>query len=163
MATGTVSLESIEAFLAVKRIAMVGVSRDPKHFSTALFKELVRRGYEVVPVNPQSEEVLGHRCFARVQDIQPPVEAALLMTPANATDAMVADCAEAGVGRIWMYRAGGSGGAVTPSSVAFCREHGIDVVPGECPFMFLPKNGVHGIHGFLWKLMGKYPKRQRAA
>ena len=96
MATQNLSLETIEGFLAQKRMAMVGVSREPKSFSVMLFEELCRRGYDVIPVNPHMREVLGRRCFARVQDIQPPVEAALLMTSPEVTDAVVGDCAEAG-------------------------------------------------------------------
>lgn len=161
------SLETIEDFLSQKRIAMVGVSRERKAFSGMLFEELCRRGYDVVPVNPSAAEVLGRPCFVRVQDIQPPVDAALLMTSPTATDTVVRDCAEAGIRRVWMYRAGGPAsanqGAVSPAAVEFCRAHDIQVVPGECPFMFLPKPGFHGIHRFIRKITGHYPRRSGAA
>ena len=89
MATQT-SLETIEDFLAQKRIAIAGISRNPANFSVMLFEELSRRGYDVVPVNPNTEEeVRGRRCFARVQDIQHPVEAVLLMTSPEATEAQI--------------------------------------------------------------------------
>ncbi|MGC2477735.1 MAG: CoA-binding protein [Candidatus Sulfotelmatobacter sp.] len=159
MPAQTTSLEVIEDFLAQKRIAMVGVSRDPKHFSVYLFKELCRRGYDVIPVHPQATDMLGHRCFARVQDIQPPVEGALLMTSPAVTETVVADCAEADIRRVWMYRAAGEG-AVNANAVDFCRQHEIELVPGECPFMFLPSNGFHGIHGLIRKITGQFPKRR---
>src|SRR5271169_4236804 len=88
MAAQTASLETIENFLAQKRFAMVGISREPHSFSVALFEELCRRGYEVIPVNPRTPNVLGRRCFARLQDIQPPVAAALLMTSPTVTDSV---------------------------------------------------------------------------
>lgn len=157
MAIPRVSLETIQDFLAQKRIAMVGVSRNSRDFSVMLFKELVNRGYDVVPVNPRMSEVQGRPCFARVQDIQPPVDAVLLMTSPGVTEAVVSDCAEAGVKRVWMYRAGGSG-AVSDHAVAFCQEHGIAVVPGECPYMFLPHAGLHGVHRFIRKITGNYPR-----
>jgi predicted CoA-binding protein len=53
-----VALEIIEDFLAQKRIALVGLSRQPKDFSVMLFEELCRRGYDVVPVNPGAAEKL---------------------------------------------------------------------------------------------------------
>ncbi len=162
MATQRASLETIQDFLAQKRIAMAGVSRDPANFSVALFDELCRRGYDVVPVNPNVKEVKGRRCFARVQDIQPPVDAALLMTAPNETEAVVKDCAEAHVQRIWMYRAAGKG-AVSPRAVEFCRERGLQVIPGECPFMFLPNTaGYHRFHGFVRKITGRYPQHAAA-
>ncbi|HVN18632.1 MAG TPA: CoA-binding protein [Dongiaceae bacterium] len=158
-----VSLNTIEDFLAQKRIAMIGVSRNPKEFSAVLFQELQKRGYDVVPVNPKTAEVLGLPCFARAQDIQPPVDAALLMTRAEVTDSVVADCAAAGIRRIWLYSAGNKG-AVTDTALKFCKENGIQVVPGQCPFMFLPgSGGVHRFHGFVRKLFGSYPKHDQAA
>jgi len=163
MQSPTPSLETIEDFLAQRRIAMIGVSRNPKDLSSMLFEELRKRGYDMVPVNPKAGQVLGQACFARVQEIQPPVDAALLMTNAEVTDTVVSDCAAAGIHRIWMYRAGGKG-AVSKKAVEFCHEHGIQVVPGQCPFMFLPGiRGVHKFHGFVRKIIGRFPKHQHAA
>ena len=157
------ALETIEDFLCQKRIAMVGVSRHPKDFSADLFQELRRRGYDMVPVNPKVSEVMGLPCYPRVQEIQPPVDGALLMTTPEITDEVVSDCAAAGIRRVWMYRAGGKG-AVSLKAVAFCQDHGIQVGPGQCPFMFLPgAGGVHKFHGFVRKITGRYPKHQPAA
>jgi predicted CoA-binding protein len=157
------ALETIEDFLSQKRIAMIGISRNPKDFSAALFRELESSGYDVVPVNPKASEVLGRHCFARVQEIRPPVDGALLMTTAEITDAVIADCAAAGIRRVWMYRAGGKG-AVSEKAVAYCQEHGIQVIPGQCPFMFLSNaGGVHKFHGLVRRIFGKYPKHQLAA
>ncbi len=159
METQRASLETIEDFLAQKRIAMAGISRDPANFSVKLFEEFCRRGYDVVPVNPNIAEVQGRQCFARVQDIQPPVQAVLLMTSPEATETVVNDCAAAGIRRVWMYRAGGKG-AVTPKAVQFCREQGMQLVPGQCPFMFwADAAGFHRFHGFVRKITGRYPRR----
>ncbi len=121
MRTEKATRETIEDFLAQKRIAMVGLSREGQDFSVNLFKELRRRGYDVVPVNPKMTELWGPQCFARVQDIQPPVDGALLMTSPSVTEAVVRDCAEAGIRRVWMYRAVGQG-AVSDEAVDFCRD-----------------------------------------
>jgi uncharacterized protein len=162
MTTQISSMEVIQDFLSQKRIAMIGISRDPKSFSVLLFEELCRRGYDVVPVNPRTPNVLGRPCFGRVQDIQPPVDGALVMTSAARTDVVVADCAEAGVRRIWMYRAAGQG-AVSQKAVEFCKQHGMQVIPGECPFMFLsPASGIHRVHGVFRKITGRYPRRARS-
>jgi predicted CoA-binding protein len=152
------SLEAVQEFLAHKRIAMVGVSRNTQSFSVKLFQELYRRGYDVVPVNPHLKKFRSEKCYARVQDIQPPVAAALLMTSPEATESVVYDCAEAGINLVWMYRAGGRG-AVSAKAVQFCQQLGIRVIPGECPLMFLPGAGtVHRLHGWIRKITGRYPR-----
>jgi len=144
-------------FLAQRRIALVGVSRDPRDLSRTLFRELRRRGYDVVPVNPELASVDGEPCLHRLQDVRPGVDGALLMTPPAATERVVRDCAEAGVARVWMHRGVGRG-AVSPTAVAYCRDQGIAVVEGACPFMFLPGAGlVHRGHGFLARLFGHHP------
>lgn len=159
MATERVSLGTIQDFLSQKRIAIAGISREPASFSATLFKEFCRRGYDVVPVNPNTPEIQGRRSFARVQDIQPPVEGVLLMTPPEATEAVVKDCVEVGVRRVWMHRGAGRG-SVSAKAIAFCRERGIQVVPGQCPFMFLPDSAAfHRFHGFVRKITGRYPRR----
>ena len=91
-------------FLAQRRLAVVGVSRNPQDFSRCLFRELQRRGYDLVPVNSGGGVIEGRPCAARVQDIQPPVDGALVMTPPRATDQVVRDCAEAHIPRVWLHR-----------------------------------------------------------
>lgn len=148
---------AVAGFLARRRVAFVGVSRDPQDFSRGVYRELLARGYDLVPVNPALSEVEGRACYPRVQDVTPPVEAALVMTPPRATDTVVRDCAEAGVRSVWLHRGGGQG-AVSPEAVAFCREHGMEVIPGACPYMFLSGAGAfHRFHGFVLRLLGKLP------
>lgn len=161
---GTMTSLSVVAsdFLSQRRIALVGVSRDPRNISRTLFRELRRRGYDVVPVHPVLESVDGVPCVHRLQELQPPVDGALLMTAPAVTDDVVRDCAEAGVRRVWMHRGAGQG-AVSAAAVAWCRERGIAVVDGACPFMFLPGAGfVHRAHGFLARLLGRHPAERAA-
>lgn len=149
--------ELIQDFLGQRRLAVVGVSRNPQDFSRTLFRELRQRGYEVVPVNPQATELEDQPCFARVQDITPPVDGALLMTPPEVTEQVVHDCAEAGISRVWLHRGEGIG-AVSQKAIDFCQAHDIKVVPGFCPFMFLPETALfHRAHGWVLKLVGRYP------
>jgi predicted CoA-binding protein len=152
----------IDDFLRCNSIAFVGVSRNPRDFSRQLFRELCRRGYQVVPVNPHAEEIEGRPCFSSLQDprvckMDPPLEAALLMTSPFETERVVRDCLAAGIRRVWMHRGAGRG-AVSPGAVEFCQQNGIRLVEGYCPFLFLPRAQLfHRVHGFFVKLAGHYP------
>lgn len=166
MGKANVSLNVIENFLAQKRIAVVGMPRERSHDNMLLyqlFEELCRRGHEVLPVNPQASEILGHQCFARVQDIHPAPDAALLLTSPAVTNSVVRDCAEAGIRQVWMYRGGGQG-SVSEEAVEYCRTQGIVLIPGQCPFMFLaPVRSFHWCHRLLFKLTGQYPRVAKVA
>jgi predicted CoA-binding protein len=149
--------QQVDDFLALKRIAVVGVSRDPKGFGTVLWQEFRQRRYDAIPVNPVAKEIDGRTCFARVQDIQPGVEGVLIMTSSKYTEQIVRDCADAGVKHVWMYK-GVAAGAVNKAAVAFCEANGIDVVEGLCPYMFFQGAPFfHTPHRWVKKLTGSYP------
>ncbi|HET8542297.1 MAG TPA: CoA-binding protein [Anaeromyxobacter sp.] len=149
------SLEEARAFLGARRIAVVGVSRNARDFSRAVLHELAVRGHDVAPVNPALAEAEGLRCYARVQDVSPPADAALLMTPPAQTERVLRDCVAAGVRRVWLHRGAGPG-AATPAALALCAASGIEVVQGLCPFMALPDAGfAHRLHHFLRRRLAR--------
>lgn len=136
-------------FLTARRIALVGFSRNPKDFSRVLDAEFRRLGIDVVPVHPSATEVDGRRCFARVSDIAPPVEGALVLVPATQAEAVALDCLDAGVRRIWFHRGAGPGSA-SPAAVALCDARGVEPVVNLCPFMAISGAGwLHRLHGWL--------------
>jgi hypothetical protein len=79
------------------------------------------------------------------------------MTSAALTDRIVHDCADAGVKYVWMYRALGQG-AVNDQAVEFGRSLGMNVVAGECPFMFIKHSEFpHNLHGLVKVITRTYP------
>jgi len=152
------TLKQIDDFLALKRIAAVGVSRDPKQISHTLWQELRQRRYDVVAVNPATTEIDGKPCYASVRDVDPPVDGVLIMTTAAVAEQVLEDCAAVGVHHVWLY-GGLGGGATSPATIAAAERHGLDTVAGLCPYMFLPETpAFHSIHRFGKKLTRSYPK-----
>ena len=155
-------IDQIEAFLKLRRIAMVGVSRDPKDFSRGLFAAFVERGYEVVPVNPNAGIIGDVLCYPRLTSIEDPVEGVLILTPRAQTAQVCEDAITMGVPRLWMYRAIGHG-SVDAEAAENCRRAGIDVIEGYCPFLFLEDVAwYHRAHGAVLAVLGKYPPREDA-
>jgi predicted CoA-binding protein len=151
-------MQNIQDFLAQKRFAFIGVSRQPEDFSRALFREFQTRHYQPVPLHPEAREIEGARCFAHLRDIQPPVDSVLLMTSPTVTNLVLRECVEAGIKRVWFYRASGQG-ALSEGALEICRANGIDAIPGECPFMFFDHTPwFHRLHGFVKKIAGAYPR-----
>ena len=61
--------QPIDAVLArTRRIAVVGLSSNPWRSSHDVAADLQRRGYEIVPVNPNEDEVLGERAWPSLAD-----------------------------------------------------------------------------------------------
>lgn len=151
------TLPRIQQFLAESRFAMIGASRNPKDFSARLLAEFVNRGYAVVPVNPATQEISEQRSYARIQDVQPPVRAALVMTPRSLDVDILRDCAQANVRLVWLYGVSGPK-EISRQALEFCEATGIDVIAGYCPYMFLPKAAFfHRMHGGFARVFGTYP------
>lgn len=144
-------VQAAERFLKLRRIAVVGVSRDERDFTRLVFKAFVDAGYDAVPVNPAAPEIAGRRAFARVSEITPPVEGAFLMVPPAQADAVTGDALAAGVRELWFQRGGGPGSA-SAEALARCAAAGVAPVTDLCAFMMLPAAGwFHRFHGFFRK------------
>jgi predicted CoA-binding protein len=153
----TSHLEQARAFLASKRIAVLGVSREPKDFSRLVYRELLKRGLDAVPVNPALEEAEGRRAVPHVRDLAPAADAALLLIPASRAEEVVRECVAAGVRSIWFHRGGGAG-AASEAALALCRSSDVEVVQGLCPFMAWPDAALpHRLHGMLRCAFGQRP------
>jgi predicted CoA-binding protein len=147
------SLSSINDFLTPKSFAFIGLSRDPKKFSRAVFKELIAKGYDIYPVNPNMDDVEGVRCYHDVAELTGSVHHALFMTPKSGTAAAVENAIEHGFTHIWIQQ-----GAETKDAIDLANAKGVKLVAGACIMMHSNPTGVHKFHRFLSKMFGALPK-----
>ena len=152
--------EAATQFLAGKRIAVTGVSRNAEgHGSNVVYQRLRERGYEVFAVNPNAHEVEGDTCYQDLASISGGVDGVVIGTRPETADATMRECAELGIAHVWMHRAFGVG-SVSPSATRYGREHGITVIDGGCPCMFDPTaDSGHKVMRFVGTLTGKVPRR----
>ena len=126
------------AFLACRRIAVTGASRDPSgHGSNAVLQRLRERGYDVVAINPNADEIAGVPCYHRLQDVPGSVEAVVIGTRPERVGDTMRDVVELGISKVWMHRAFGQG-SVDAAATEYGRKHGVVVIDGGCPLMFEP-------------------------
>ena len=146
-------------FLAGKRVAVTGVSREAKdHGSNVVYKRLRERGYEVFAVNPNADEVEGDRCYRDLRSISGGVDAVVIGTRPELAEGTMRECAELGVKHVWMHRGPGAG-SVSGEAADFGREHGIAVIDGGCPCMFDPTADFgHQAMRVVFTLTGRVPK-----
>jgi predicted CoA-binding protein len=128
----------VHDFLAQKRIAVAGVSRDNTHHPTGnlIYRRLKKTGHEVVPVNPHMQTFDGDLCYSNLQSIPGGVDGVVIVTRPDVTARIVRDCNEANVRRVWMHQSVGKGSSVSAEAVEYCRQHEISVIDGACPMMY---------------------------
>jgi uncharacterized protein len=151
--------EAAGEFLARKRIAVTGVSRNPQgHGGNVVYQRLRQRGYEVFAVNPNADEVEGDVSYHDLTSIPGGVEAVVVGTrPEIAKDTM-RECADLGIKHVWLHRSFGKG-SVSDAATDYGRRHGITVIDGGCPLMFEPTaDGAHKGMRFVFTMTGKVPR-----
>lgn len=143
------------AFLAQRRIAVVGASDDKASFGGTIYRALRDHGYDVVAVNPNAEAVADDPCYPDLAAVPTPVDGAIVMVSQANAPGVVQDCVEQRVPRVWLFKGLGGPGALSDQAVKLCEDNGIDVVAGACPLMFLEPVGVpHRVHRALRRLNG---------
>jgi uncharacterized protein len=147
------TLKQIETFLASGPIAVAGVSRNPKKFGYALFKELKEKGLNVIPVNPSGEEILGSRSYPDLKSLPGEIGGVVIMTGKEQTASVVREAREKGIRNIWIQQH-----SDTPEAISELKDSGANLITGECILMFHKPNSFHKFHRTLNKLFGRYPK-----
>ena len=151
--------EAASEFLASRRVAVTGVSRDPKnHGSNIVYRRLRDRGYEVFAVNPNTEEVEGDRSYRDLRSIPDGVDAVVIGTRPETAEETMRECAELGIKHVWMHR-GPGGGSVSEEAADYGRQRGIAVIDGGCPCMFGPTADLgHKAMRVIFTMNGNVPR-----
>jgi hypothetical protein len=110
-----------------RRIAVVGISDSPARASHRVASYLQAAGYEVVPVNPQVESVLGQRCFASLRDVPGPIDAVDVFRRSEHAGAVVDEAIAVGAKAVWLQD-----GVVDADAAARARAAGLLVVMDRC-------------------------------
>lgn len=155
MTTTMIDPAHATSFLAEGRIAVVGASDDPANFGRSILGELRDRGLDAVPVNPHATTVADGDCYPSLAQVPGGVDCAVVMVGTDAAVGVVQQCIDLSIGRVWLFKGLGGQGAVSDTAVQMCEDHGIDVIPGACPLMFLePVAWFHRVHRSIRRARG---------
>ena len=86
-----------------KNIAVVGMSRDPVKAAHFVPEYMIERGYNIIPVNPSANEILGKRTYSKVSDIKSQVDIIDVFRPSEDVYSVVEDSVKKpGVKVVWL-------------------------------------------------------------
>lgn len=109
------------------RIAIVGLSSNPERPSYNVARYLLEHGYEVVPVNPNENEVLGRRAYPRLTDVPAPIDLVdIFRKPSGILEAVRGAIAIGAFG-VWMQL-----GLIHEEAAAMAENAGLAVVMNRC-------------------------------
>ncbi len=120
-------MSAIQDMLKLKTWAVVGATDNQEKFGYKIFKCMKAAGYEVYPVNPGVETVMGERCYPTLADLPVRPEAVDLVVNSRIGVKIVEMCAELGIQNIWMQP-----GANAENVVALAKDKGLKVIHDAC-------------------------------
>ncbi|MEZ5741511.1 MAG: bifunctional acetate--CoA ligase family protein/GNAT family N-acetyltransferase [Burkholderiaceae bacterium] len=129
----------LEPLFNPQSIAVFGASIGSRSVGSLVYANLLGGGFagRIVPVNPRHADLDGTRCLKHIGELDVPVDLAVIATPARTVEALVADCARAGIHHAIILSAGfGETGAAGRAREArllqAARRHGVRLVGPNC-------------------------------
>ena len=147
--------ESIEKFLAPKKIAIAGASGNKKKFGYAIFNELRQKGFDVCPINPNLDILDEVKVYKSVTEIPDDYKKLFIVTPKSETDKIIKQATEKGIKHVWVQQMSN-----TKETALLAKKKNIELIEKECIFMYSePVQGIHKFHKAIWKIFGLLPKK----
>ena len=110
-----------------KTIAVVGLSANWWRPSFFAAKYMQDHGYRIIPVNPNYDEILGEKCYDRVEEIPDQVEVVDIFQRPEVTPALAQSAVAIGARVLWMQI-----GVVNDESARIAELGGLEVVMNRC-------------------------------
>ena len=112
----------------VKTIAIVGASSNPNRDSHKVMKFLIDCGYQIFPVNPKEQNILGRKCYSALNLIQENID---MVDVFRATE-FIYDITKKAISIdakiLWTQE-----GIIDEKAAALARNAGLIVIMNECP------------------------------
>ena len=110
-----------------QRIALVGASKNPERPSHDVMRYLLSQGYDVVPVNPGCDEVLGIPAVGSIAEVEPPIDLVDVFRRADAAPGHAREAVAAGAKAFWLQL-----DLHSPEARRICEDAGLDYVENAC-------------------------------
>ena len=119
--------EQIRDILSLKNVAVVGMSKHPSKAAHYVPKYLFENGYDIIPVNPSSDEILGEKSYNSVSEIVGDVDIVDVFRPSDQVLSVVIEAIKKKPKVIWFQE-----GIHNLEAEELARNAGIQVVFNRC-------------------------------
>lgn len=121
--------DEIKEILNLKHVAVVGMSKYPNKAAHSVPKYLIENGYEVIPVNPTTTEILGKKSYEKVSEIDSDIDIVDVFRPSEQVLPVIKEAIKKKPKVIWLQE-----GIHNIEAEDLARKEGIKVVYNRCMF-----------------------------
>ena len=119
--------EQIRNILSLNKVAVVGMSKNSSKAAHYVPKYLFDNGYDVIPVNPTTDEILGKRCYDSISEIDGEIDIVDLFRPSDQVLPFIQEAIKKKPKVIWLQE-----GIHNSEAEELARKEGITVVFNRC-------------------------------
>jgi len=120
--------DNIKKFLDKKNIfAVVGVSKNPEKYGHQVYQDLKKEGYQVYPINPNANEILGDKCYSKLNELPIIPDVVNIVTQPEITEKIIKECKKLGINKIWMQP-----GSENQNAIDYCIKNNIKHLENVC-------------------------------
>jgi len=117
----------IKKFYELKNIAVVGMSKNPEKAAHYVPKYLEERGYNIIPVNPTADEILGKKCYHELSEIPDNIDIVDIFRPSEQVLPVISEAIKLKPKVIWLQE-----GIHNLEAESLAQKAGIEVVFNRC-------------------------------
>lgn len=119
--------EEIQKILSLKKVAVVGMSKDSSKAAHYVPKYLSENGYDITPVNPTTDEILGKKSYSLVSEIDDEIDIVDVFRPSDQILPVIEEAIKKKPKVIWLQE-----GIHNPEAEELAKNAGIEVVFNRC-------------------------------
>ena len=127
METDTHTDEQIKQFYAMKNIAVIGMSKNPEKAAHYVPKYLLEKGFNIIPVNPTTTEILDRKCYPNLVNIPLKIDIVDVFRPSDQVGPVIEEAIKVKPKVIWLQE-----GIHNPEAESLAQKAGIEVVFNRC-------------------------------
>ena len=119
--------DEIRDILSLSHVAVVGMSKNDNKAAHYVPKYLSENGFDIIPVNPTTDEILGKKCYPSISDVDGDIDIVDVFRPSDLVLPVVEDAIKKNPKVIWLQE-----GIHNPEAEEMARKKGIKVVFNRC-------------------------------
>jgi predicted CoA-binding protein len=124
----THSDDELRKIYDLKDIAVVGMSKNVEKAAHYVPKYLIEKGYNVIPVNPTTSEILGRKSYSSISEVPENIDIIDVFRRSEDVPNVIVDAMKKkGIKYIWMQE-----GIYNEEAESKAKENGFDVIYNRC-------------------------------
>lgn len=109
------------------RIAIVGASNNSRKYGNIVMGDLISKGYDVVPINPNEDSILEMKSYKNLKSIGKDINLVVFVVPSEITEKVLVEVKKLGIKKVWMQT-----GSESERAIKFCEDNKIECVHNSC-------------------------------